>query len=187
MSLFDESENRSLSNVERLILRSIFKSIDLKKNFWQVYIIDKVIKIVKNMSIYLKLIEYASNSIKMIKIDSIYWLQFIRNIDVDTINYQIFDENAIKRHDYLKNMFNNIDYQRQNIETFCYEIDISWTKTNTIFRMLKIILFVNLKFWQSTKIKFFKNMKKFLLFHDCILTNYIKLNKIWIVIVFFWR
>ena len=44
-------------------------------------------KIVRNMLVYLKLIEYASNFIKMIRIDSIYQLQFIRNIDVDTINY----------------------------------------------------------------------------------------------------
>ena len=100
-----------------------------------------------------------------------------RNINIDFIIYLQFNKQTKVKHDYLKRVFDYQLYQKQNTRKTCEKIEISWKNEKTIYKILDMTLKIQLKYWQFTNVKFLRDMRHNKLVKNCILTNYIKLNK----------
>ena len=82
--------------------------------------------------------------------------------------------------------FDNIAYQKNNLEKFCINIDIDWKNNieNIIFRIENMSYKQQLHYWQSSIINWLRNMKKIDKLNDCIYADYMNLEKTWIVVIF---
>ena len=136
---------------------------------------------------YLQKIKFVSDSVQMTKINAKNWLvENVRRIDQNTIHYEIFDDEAKINFDIWKKYFDNVSYQRNNLEESCVNIDIQWNESieNTRFRIDEMLYEEVLHYWQFSTVNWLRQMKQKKNINDCIYANYMSLSKTWMMIVF---
>ena len=180
-----KNKHRSLFNVERLALIFTSNIFDIIEDFWKIILIDEICFQIKDFACFTSRIIDFSNSAFMITLNANIWKKTIeRNINIDFIIYSQFDEQAKIKHDYLKRVFDYQLYQKQNTRKTCEKIEISWKSEKTIYKIPDMILRIQLKYWQFTNVKFLRNIRHSKLVKNCILTNYMKLDKTWTLLTF---
>ena len=139
-------DDRFLFNVELLTNRSMFDVLNFSKNFWQMFVIDKFMKTIDNLIVFVNLIQFATNFITMIKSNFAYWFQFTINIKFDMFHYTFFDAFVARQHNFMKKLFDNIDYQRKNTKKSCREIKIERQNDQIVFRIFDMSMFIKLEY-----------------------------------------
>ncbi len=88
-------------------------------------------------------------------------------------------EKMIKKFNKQQKYLNNILYQHENHIKACKKLDIV---NSEVFQFLDMCFFIVLKFWQSVIIHVIIKFESNKTLHEVILSDYIRLNKTWVII-----
>ena len=181
----DEDEALLLFVAERLVEESISFTFNVKKRFWIIWLIDQTIKFVKDIETLKSEMNWTSDVNEAAHRDALNWMRNTqKTMTENTLIFEQFDAVTSKTFDDMKSFFNNLNYQRNDLQIAFESIDIVWQESETIFRVSEMIVAEELSYWQLIAIHWLREMRKSSLVKECIYANYMSLDKIWSVIVF---
>ena len=172
--------DQQFTNVERMSLKNKFKIMNLSQRFWQCVMIDTVLKKIFNLKTIRQLLEHIYDADWMIDALSIVWLKKImRKHEFSQIIYESFilEQQNLQKH--FEQIFDNVQYQRENLIEICEILNIFFIDT---FRMLEMILSQSFQYWQSLEIKTIKNFEKKERIRFIFFVDVVDLEKTWIMI-----
>ena len=173
-----DSKLRLVANEKRMLLENTSTTCDLSFRIWKCWVIEQIRQIKDVVFIFKKSMKRSINDNDVIKKNAKMWLTSIQmSISQNVIHSQKFDERKVATFDRMKKYLNNTNYQRQNLQYACNNIDIVWREEDTIYRFLEMILSTQLQYWQSIIVQFLHDMKSHSHLRECILINYMKIDK----------
>ena len=166
-------------NAKRMIQKNILSTFDIEHRFWKCWLIDAMMKTKKDINVLHNMIDVVFNTKKMIKLNSQIWINIVSqfSIEKDVIVYATFDEKIEKNFDAIERYLNNFKYQSQNHIKSCATIEIKWQRETIKYRIFDMSYNQELYFWQLVIINWFRKMIASQILRDCILEDYMNLDK----------
>ena len=177
---------RALTSVQSMVAECPidFTGIDLDYRFWRAFVIYTVTNVGDNIDVVRKKI----NTIELNRwadVESHIWMRDLaQDVDSSAITYQPFDQEAERDFDTAQSYFDNIAYQREDLEESCNLLGIPWNAEDTIFRMAGMAISASFHFWQPVAVKGMWDIYKAGLVRACILGDGTGIGKTWEVIGF---
>ena len=140
-----EDEEMPMTAAQRMVAECKSKTIDLKHRFWQAWLITGVGDDVEKLTQELDVLSLNDTADAV----SVIWMRYVANeLNEDSIQYEAFDEQAINKFHIQQAWFDNIDYQREDLEESCELLGIPWSGSDTVYRMQGMAISVQFHFWQ---------------------------------------